>query len=264
MNSIGGRIMSQRQGVAILGAVTLGVVVGVFFLPPIAQDPGYHEFADHRFLIGIPNFANLISNAPFVLVGLLGLGLLQRCGRDTSRFAHPGERIPFAIIFSGLVLVGLGSGYYHWSPSHFTMVWDRLPIALTTMAVVAMMVAERNRVRIGLQLLPFLLLIGGGSVFYWHFTEAAGHGDLRPYGLVLFYPYLAVFLMLFLFPPRYTGTKHIAALLAWSVASRIMELFDVEVFQASGGFVSGHTLKHFFAAIGCYELVRYIRNRRRV
>lgn len=256
--------MSQRQRVAILGAVTLGVVVGVYFIPPIAQDPGYHEFADQRTLLGIPHFANLMSNAPFVLVGLLGLGLLQRCGRDTSRFADPGERIPFAIIFSGLVLVGLGSGYYHWSPSHITMVWDRLPIALTSMAVVAMMIAERIQVRIGLRLLPVFIFIGGGSVAYWHFTEAIGHGDLRPYGLVLFYPFLAVFLMLFLFPPRYTGTRHITELLAWSVASRIMELFDGGVFQISGGFVSGHTLKHFFAAIGCYELVRYIRNRRRV
>ena len=42
-------------------------------LPPIAQDPTYHQFADQRTLLGIPNFWNVVSNLPFVLVGAMGL-----------------------------------------------------------------------------------------------------------------------------------------------------------------------------------------------
>jgi hypothetical protein len=45
--------------------------------------------------------------------------------------------------------------------------------------------------------------VGLGSVLYWHRTEQQGHGDLRPYLLVQFYPILAIPLLLLLFPPRY-------------------------------------------------------------
>lgn len=254
--------MQRNSGLAILGAVTVLVVVAVFFVPPIAQDPAYHDFADKRSWLGVPHFGNVMSNLPFILVGVLGLLELKKVGYDRNRFADPREGIAYAVCITGIGLVGFGSAYYHLDPANAALVWDRLPIALATMALVAMMVAERIQVRAGLILLPVLLILGGASVAYWHFTEVAGHGDLRPYGLILFYPFPAILLMLTLFPARYTGVKYLAAMLAWLVVSRIMELFDWRVFQLTGDLISGHTLKHLTAAVGCYELVRYIRNRR--
>ena len=47
-----------------LGIVSL---IGLGFLPPIAQDPLYHAFADQRALLGVPHFWNVVSNLPFVL-----------------------------------------------------------------------------------------------------------------------------------------------------------------------------------------------------
>src|SRR6201987_2903758 len=52
-------------------------------LPPIAQAPTYHQFADQRTLLGIPNFWNVVSNLPFVLVGAVGL---WQFGRDRASF----------------------------------------------------------------------------------------------------------------------------------------------------------------------------------
>ena len=49
-----------------LGIVALGFV---FCLPPIPQDQSYHAFADDRTMVGIPNFLNVISNLPFLVVG---------------------------------------------------------------------------------------------------------------------------------------------------------------------------------------------------
>ena len=54
-----------------LGIIALGVV---FCLPPIPQDSDYHGFADDRTMLGVPNFLNVASNLPFLVVGALGPG----------------------------------------------------------------------------------------------------------------------------------------------------------------------------------------------
>ena len=45
----------------------------LMLLPPIPQDPAYHAFADQRTLFGIPNFWNVVSNLPFIVIGAIGL-----------------------------------------------------------------------------------------------------------------------------------------------------------------------------------------------
>ena len=45
---------------------------GLLLLPPIAQDQSYHQFADQRTLLGIPNFWNVVSNLPFIAIGATG------------------------------------------------------------------------------------------------------------------------------------------------------------------------------------------------
>jgi len=59
--------------VALLGLMAASLSI-LPLLPPIAQDPSYHQFADQRTLLGIPNFWNVVSNLPFVLVGPGGFG----------------------------------------------------------------------------------------------------------------------------------------------------------------------------------------------
>jgi len=256
--------MSPRIRINLFLAVLLIVTITVFSFPPVPQDLAYHDFADQRSWLSIPNFGDVVSNILFILIGALGIWQLKIFADDRDRFILPSERIPFGLAMLGIALVGLGSAYYHWSPQNQTMVWDRLPIALATMAVFSMVIAERISVRIGLSLLPVLLILGAGSVAYWYFTEIAGRGDLRPYGLVLFFPLLGIALLLLLFPPRYTGERFLWALLGFYILGRGMELFDEEVFQLTGGGISGHTLKHIFSAFACYELVRYVRHRRRI
>ena len=90
------------------------------------------------------------------------------------------ERLPLWVVFSGMVLVGIGSAYYHYAPSNETLLWDRLPIALVFMAIVAMIICERLDVKVGVLLLGPLLLLGGVSVVYWQATELAGQGRPPP------------------------------------------------------------------------------------
>ncbi len=49
-------------------AVVMGIVA--LFLAPIPQPLSYHNFADHRGCLGIPNFGDVISNVPFAIVGI--------------------------------------------------------------------------------------------------------------------------------------------------------------------------------------------------
>ena len=58
----------------LLGLTVVATSV-VFCLRPIAQEAGYHDFADRRMFWGIPNCWHVLSNFPFVVVGVVG-----RCG----------------------------------------------------------------------------------------------------------------------------------------------------------------------------------------
>ncbi len=67
-----------------------------FFYAECPQAAGYHEFADTRIFLGIPNFLNVISNIPFLLVGILGLRFLLGGGAAAgSRFLDSRERWPY-------------------------------------------------------------------------------------------------------------------------------------------------------------------------
>ena len=51
----------------ILVGITIVSILTVFLLPPIPQWLSYHQFADARKILGIPNFWNVVSNVPFFL-----------------------------------------------------------------------------------------------------------------------------------------------------------------------------------------------------
>jgi hypothetical protein len=95
---------------------------------------------------------------------------------------------------------------------------------------------------------------------YWHRGEITGAGDLRFYGLVQFFPLLAIPLMLLLFPPRYTRTGDLFGVVGWYVLAKIFEVFDVQIL-ALGELVSGHTLKHLASAMAAYWILRMLRAR---
>jgi hypothetical protein len=70
-------------------------------------------------------------------------------------------------------------------------------------------IAERIRVRIGLYVWPFLVLLGAGSVLQWYWSELREAGDLRFYAAVQVYA-IAVMLVALLLPARYTRSSDLA------------------------------------------------------
>jgi len=109
----------------------------------------YHGFADTRAFLGVINGADTLSNLAFLLVGALGLAFLQRerAAASSERFASPREVLPYWVFFAGVALTSAGSAWYHLAPDDARLVWDRLPMTIAFMSLVAAVVSERISVR---------------------------------------------------------------------------------------------------------------------
>jgi hypothetical protein len=165
------------------------------------------------------------------------------------------------LFFVGVALTGLGSAYYHWAPDTPRLFWDRLPMTVGFMALLAAIVAERVSVTAGLVVLGPLIAAGVGSIIYWRASELRGAGDLRPYALVQFLPALLILLMLWLCPPRYTGGGYLLGVLGIYGAAKVFEALDGPIFSL-GSLLSGHTLKHLTVALAAWWVVKALDTRR--
>ena len=67
--------MKNRQNLkkSILLFISLIAAGLIFSIGPIKQDLNYHQFADQRSFFSIQNFTNVITNIPFVIIGILGV-----------------------------------------------------------------------------------------------------------------------------------------------------------------------------------------------
>ncbi len=241
--------MTLRAVSRVLALVMLASLALAFTIPRITQDPAYHEFFDTRTIAGVPNALNVLSNAGFLVVGLIGLAFCLR-GKP------PGARASWIVFFTGVTLVTFGSGYYHWAPGDDALTWDRLPMTIAFMALFIGVVTEHLDSRAERYLLPIALAVGIVSVAWWRST-----GDLRLYGWVQFAPMLGLLVLLALSRGPYGGRRLLVVGFACYVCAKLAELFDAPIFAATAGAVSGHTLKHLLAALT--PLCVYLMLRRR-
>lgn len=229
--------MTTRSILSALALVMAALLAVAFALPPIAQDPAYHAFADSRAMFGIPNALDVLSNAAFLVIGIMGLAFV-----GSAR--PPGARASWLVFFGGVTLVAFGSAYYHWAPGDAPLVWDRLPITISFMALSAAVVSEHADAALERFLLPAALAIGVVSVAWWRYS-----GDLRLYVWVQFAPLAGLLVLLALSPGRYGGRAFLIAAFVCYVCAKVAELLDPRIFAATSGIVSGHTLKHLLAAL---------------
>lgn len=247
----------------ILISLTIPVAVLTWVEPPIAQDQSYHNFADVRPFEGIPNFLNVASNVGFLIVGLWGLNFLWTQWRTAAHpaFIRRREMWPYLVLFLGLACTSWGSAYYHLHPDDTHLVWDRLPMTIGFMSIFAITIIERISYRWGLWLLGPLVAAGVGSVIYWYWGDLRGHGDLRLYVDVQFYPMLAVPLIIWFFPSSYTYDRLALAVVGLYGLSKLFEVLDWPLFALLGQVVSGHTLKHLTAAVATYIILWMLHHR---
>jgi hypothetical protein len=242
----------------IILVIAAAAVIAVMSLDPIAQDPGYHNFADRRAVLGIANFYNVLSNLPFIIVGVMGLRLVAQ-GRASGGLAE--LKNVYCGFFAGVLLTGIGSAYYHYHPGNETLLWDRLPMTIAFMAFFSAIVGEYVSSRVALKLFAPLLVLGVASVVYWQVSELRGDGDLRPYVLVQFLPVLLMLPILWLYESKFDGGKYLWGVIGAYALSKLAEFFDAGIYGMLGLF-SGHALKHLLAALGAFVFYRALRDRK--
>jgi len=238
---------------------TVVCVLTALFWPAMPQPLDYHAFVDRRAFFGIPNFLDVASNIGFVVPGLIGLVVTFR---PQTAFIDPIERLPYVVFFLGMLLTAIGSSYYHLAPDNERLFWDRLPMTIAFMSLIATQLCERISVRSGISAFGPMLVVGAASVFYWRATERAGEGNVIPYGILQGYSVVILLLIALLLPSRYTRARDLYWVFAWYVIAKLLEALDRPIFLL-GNLVSGHTLKHLAAGaagmVVCWMLLR--RNR---
>jgi hypothetical protein len=249
-NSRPSRTRKPDWRIVLLLFIALGSLVFLLSLSPILQDPIYHDFADRRALLGMPNFWDVLSNLPFLPVGIAGMVWGVKHRPASSRRA-------WQMFFVGVALVCFGSAYYHWHPTNATLVWDRLSMVIVIMSLFVALLAEYVDARLGRILLLPALLAGLSSVLYWQLR-----GDLRWYVWIQFMPLLVLPVLIVSFRANYSRQWLLAVALACYVLAKIAEAYDHTVFLYTGGLCSGHTLKHLLSALACGVVLVMLATRR--
>lgn len=239
-------------------AITVAAAAALWWHGPIAQWAHYHHFADARAWWSIPNAANLLSNLPFLLIGAWAALRLAR-----RTITGPAE-LAWQCFAVAVACTAFGSALYHWSPGNGTLVFDRLPIAWACASLLCALLAERvDPAWAGARVLTGALLFASFSVAFWWWTETHGHSDLRLYAAVQFLPMLLVPATLLLrLPPTAPGAvagRDWCIVLVLYACAKLLEGADEHVFAAMS-LLSGHTLKHLFAAAAAAWLLRAVVN----
>jgi hypothetical protein len=134
-------------------------------------------------------------------------------------------------------------------------------MTIVFMTLLAAILMEFISQDLGKLLFVPLVFVGIASIWWWQHTESEGHGDLRPYGLVQFYPMICIPMVIALFY-RPVFRKPVHALIfafGWYAIAKVVETFDAQIYQYLR--IGGHALKHLAAGISTYYLVQYFRRR---
>jgi len=228
-------------------------VIAISLMDPITQSFDYHHFADQRTFLGIENFFDVVSNIPFLIIGLLGMSFTLKHYR----------RIPSAnswfMVFLGVFLVCPGSMSYHLNPSHQTLIWDRVPMTIGFMAITSALFTYHLSHKKELIFLSLSLFLGFFSIWYWVYFN-----DLRVYVFVQLTPILLIPIFAFTEPALKSVKSMLLGAFALYFLAKVTEKYDQAIFN--NFLLSGHTIKHLLAggAVLCfYKMSQKLRNQLR-
>ena len=120
------RELSQNKRLLIVMIPIIISIIFTYLLPAMEEPESSHEFADQRRIITwLPHSLHIISNIPFLIVGMMGISELKKM-RMTSW-----ERTTWIICFLSMIATFFCSTFYHLYPNSYTLIWDRLPVIFT-------------------------------------------------------------------------------------------------------------------------------------
>ena len=207
-------------------------------LNKIPLSKGYHNFADKRTYLGIPNFFNVISNIA-ILIPAIYLITKQKKNSLLSN-----------LLIIHIILLAIASTYYHLNPSDDTIFWDIMMIATTSIIVLIMFTNYTDFKGL------LLYLLGIFSIIYWKYE-----GDLRPYISILIGVPLYIIIKYY---KNISLRNYIYIIIIANILLRLSEHHDHTIYKITNNQISGHTLKHIFSGIGIWYLVKLLQKLKKI
>ncbi len=207
-----------------------------------------HPFADARTLWGLPNAMDVLSNLPLAMAGVAGLWALS------ARSVVADTRWSLQVFFTGLLLSGVGSAWYHAMPTPSGLVLDRMGMAVAFAGALSLAVAEHVGQRAAIPVLGLTLLMALVSA-----TLPLTHDNVLPWAVVQFGGVALIVWAAFQRPAAGAIGVHLGALIALYALAKALEMGDAAVFHATGETISGHSLKHLAAALAAWPVFLALR-----
>ena len=250
-----------RSETGLLAALALAVVLARFG-PAVAQYADYHAFADQRSLWGMPYAMDVLSNAPFALLGAWGLLRLRSVHTPPARrngfvalVPCDAQRPLAQLFFVGLLLTALCSSYYHLQPNDLGLTIDRTGMLAAFAGLMGLAAADRISARAGQWTAAAVLVLGPVALVVWAMT-----GNLLPWSVLQGGGMLLVVSLTLRKPLIGAWGVPLLAVIAWYVLAKLLELGDHHVLALTNGLVSGHTLKHMAAAMAAWPVLTVVQN----
>jgi hypothetical protein len=223
-----------------LAALFVFIIVALFY-GPISQPQEYHDFADDREILGVPNALDVMSNLAIIYPGVVGLAFIHE-SRNRSQV-------------SGMILTFAGSVWFHLDPTDSTMLWDRLGMSVVIGSCISLLIHDMWDRNLAAKIHLPIIIASIVSVLWWPVFD-----DLRVYFIVKHHPFILFPIFLLCGRRIYDKVSGYYWGLSMFLLATIFEFADQQIFEITG-IISGHTLKHIAAGIGLWFLMVMIRDR---
>ncbi|KAL9810074.1 hypothetical protein AtNW77_Chr5g0095571 [Arabidopsis thaliana] len=233
----------KRKRILVVGSFLCWSII-MFITPKVPLDSfRHHIFADKRNFMGVPNTLNVMTNFPFLIVGVLGFVLC--IGGSFFNISLNGEIWGWTLFYAGIASLAFGLLFIisnlMTTESSGTLC---LFILIAYSSLFSSFLVERAGEKVGLSCLILLLFISCLSVAY-----ARVFNDLRLCMTFQLIPCLVIPVMAVLLPPKYTHSRFwLWATAAYTIA-KIEGLADNKIYNANRYIISGHSLEHLCSAV---------------
>jgi hypothetical protein len=235
-----------------LAALFVFIIVALFY-GPISQPQEYHDFADDREILGVPNALDVMSNLAIIYPGVVGLAFIHE-SRNRSQVSEDEISIQITL-FSGMILTFAGSVWFHLDPTDSTMLWDRLGMSVVIGSCISLLIHDMWDRNLAAKIHLPIIIASIVSVLWWPVFD-----DLRVYFIVKHHPFILFPIFLLCGRRIYDKVSGYYWGLSMFLLATIFEFADQQIFEITG-IISGHTLKHIAAGIGLWFLMVMIRDR---
>lgn len=240
--------LTQRCSLALLVSLAVALAFGLLAAGPIVIDDAALAHADQRMLLGVPNLINALCCLPLAAVSVWGAMAVHRSISWPSALRRP------AAGFFGLSLGwSLLAAGHHLVPSRTGAVAIHVLVAASCVLWILTFLAERHGLRFGSRRVCALAVaVAAVAGLGWWWSD----GDARALVWLQALPLLLLATGVFAQRGLFTRQADWAAMLSIYVLARAADLFDVELFNALGGWIGGHALMHLAGAGAAAVLAR--------